>query len=96
MPRYLSLVEYTDQGIRNVKDTIGRANAFRSSIEAADGKVISLYWAVGEADGVAIFETPNEETAAKLLLALGEKGNVRTKTLRVYNEEEFAEILSKT
>lgn len=94
MTRYLSLITFTEQGIKNVKQTTERAEKFRSSVEAAGGKILSQYWAVGEADGCIVFEAPNEETAASLLLTLGQKGNVRTRTLRLYDATEFQKILS--
>ena len=95
MPRYLSLISFTDQGIRDVKDTIDRANRFRASVENAGGRVVGLYWAVGEVDGAVIFEAPDEATATTLLLVLGREGCVRTHTLRLYDAEEFRPILDK-
>ena len=95
MTRYLSLITFTEQGIRSVKQTVQRSHNFRKSVEAAGGKVLSQYWAVGEADGCVVFEAPDEETAASLLLALGQLGNVRTRTLRVYDAKEFEKILAK-
>ena len=95
MYRYLSLISFTDQGIREVKDSIERANRFCSAVETADGKVGGLYWAVGEADGAVIFEAPDEQTAAQLLLSLGRDGHVRTRTLRLYNADEFKSVLER-
>ena len=95
MTRYLSLITFTEQGIRSVKQTVQRSHVFRKSVEAAGGTVLSQYWAVGEADGCVVFEAPDEETAASLLLALGQLGNVRTRTLRVYDAKEFETILAK-
>ncbi len=54
-----------------------------------------MYWAVGAFDGCVVFEAPDEETAASLLLALGNAGNVRTQTMRLYDEAEFASIVSE-
>ena len=56
--------------------------------------VKDVYWTIGGYDGVLIFEAPNDETAAALLLSLGAKGNVRTKTLRAFNSEEISGILN--
>jgi uncharacterized protein with GYD domain len=95
MTRFLSFLTFTDQGIRNVKQSIERANDFRKVIEAAGGKVVSQYWLVGEADGCIVFEAPDDQVAAALLLSLGQQGNVRTRTLRVYDAKEFAKILAK-
>ena len=96
MVRYMALVNFTDQGVRNVGDSIHRASSFGQSVEAAGGKLLSQYWAVGDADGCVTFEVPDEQTGASLLLALAKDGNVRTKTMRVYDTQEFQQVLSKT
>jgi uncharacterized protein with GYD domain len=95
MTRYLSLLTFTEQGMRDVRQTQTRAREFRASVEAAGGRILSQYWAVGQADGCVTFEAPDEATAAALLLALGQAGNVRTRTLRVFDEQEFQQVLTK-
>ena len=95
MPRFLSLVNFTDQGIADVKHSIDRANAFRSSVESAGGTVESLFWAFGDNDGVVIFQAPDDITAASILLGVGHQGHVRTKTQRLFDEEEFAQVIAK-
>jgi len=92
MPHFLSLVSFTEQGLRQVKDSPKRANAFRGVIEKAGGAVHGMYWAVGEFDGALLFEVPDEETAMSLLLKLGSAGFVRTRTMRLLNAEEFGKI----
>ncbi len=92
MPRYLSLINFTDAGIREIKNSVKRAKSFRLAVEKAGGKVIGMYWAVGEFDGAVIFEAPAEATATALLLKLGSAGFVRSRTLRVIDSEEFAKI----
>jgi len=92
MTRCLALLSFTDQGIRNIRQSGQRAASFRKSVEKAGGKVLAQYWALGEADGCVIFEAPDEETSGALLLALAQAGNVRTRTLRVYDEHEFAQM----
>lgn len=94
MVRYLSLMSYTDQGIRAVDQSCQRAKAFRAAVEAAGGKVQSLYWAIGEYDGAFVFEAPDEATATRLLLSLSELGNVRTRSQRVFDESEFQAVLT--
>jgi uncharacterized protein with GYD domain len=95
MTRFLSLLTFTDEGIRNVKQSIQRANEFRKLVDAAGGKVVLQYWLVGEADGCVVFEAPDDQVASALLLSLGQQGNVRTRTLRVYEPKEFETILAK-
>ncbi len=78
-----------------MKQTIRRAEEFRANVEAAGGKVLSAYWALGEVDGCLELEAPDEETATALLLKLGREGNVRMHTLHLYDIAEFQNILAK-
>ena len=96
MPRYLTLINFTDRGVREVKDSVHRSEGFRSAVQEAGGKVSDLYWALGEFDGAAILEAPDDQTAASLLLSLGQQGFVRTRTLRIYNADEFKQLLPKS
>jgi uncharacterized protein with GYD domain len=95
MPRYLSLLTFTEQGVRDVQQTVPRAKAFEREVQSAGGKVIVQYWATGEVDGCVVFEAPTPDAATSLLLALGKKGNVRTRTLEVYNADEMQAIVQK-
>ena len=96
MLRYLTLVNFTPQGIAQISESPRRAAAFRNSIEQAGGRVLGMYWTIGEFDGTVIFEVPDEETATALLLDVGRRGFVRTKTLRAWDATEFDGILSRT
>jgi uncharacterized protein with GYD domain len=95
MTRFLSLLTFTEQGIRDVKRSPQRAESFRQSVDAVGGKVLSQYWLVGEVDGCVVFEAPDDQAAASLLLSLGQQGNVRTRTFRVYDTKEFEKVLAK-
>jgi len=94
MTRYVSLITFTEEGIRNIKNSIERATAFRLAVESAGGKVYDQYWSTGEFDGCVIFEAPNDQIATALLLKLGHDGHVRTRTLQVYNASEFQKVLA--
>lgn len=94
MVRYLSLITFTDKGITNVSKSLNRAISFRSAVESKGGKVLNQYWALGDVDGCVIFECPDDNTAAALLLHLGKEDNIRTKTLRVFDAPEFEKIVS--
>ena len=94
MTRYLVLLSFTEQGIRDIKQTIARASDFRSAVQAAGGKVLSQYWSMGEADGCLVLEAPDDATAAGLLAALNQKGNVRTRSMRVFDEQETRKMLA--
>jgi uncharacterized protein with GYD domain len=96
MVRYMSLISFTDQGIREVDKSVARATKFRSAVEKAGGRVVQQYWAVGELDGCVVFEAPDENTAAALLLRLGRDDNVRTRTMRVFDANEFEAIVKAT
>ncbi|MBM3801923.1 MAG: GYD domain-containing protein [Acidimicrobiia bacterium] len=95
MATHLLLLNFTDQGIHEVKETIKRAEAFRSTAAKAGAKVKEVYWTLGQYDGVLIFEAPDEATATALGLSLGSLGNVRTQTLRAFTAEEIGQILAK-
>jgi uncharacterized protein with GYD domain len=92
MARFLSLIQFTEQGIKAVGKSTGRAERFRKAVEAAGGQVEAMYWALGEFDGALVFGAPDEQTAAKLLVQLGQEGNVRTKTQQVFDAKEFDSI----
>ncbi|MCP4190045.1 MAG: GYD domain-containing protein [Planctomycetaceae bacterium] len=92
MVRYLSLISFTDKGIRDVTKSLKRAGEFRCDVETKGGKVLSQYWALGEIDGVVVFECPDDNTAAALMLKLGKEDNVRTRTTRVFDAAEFENI----
>ena len=94
MPTYVTLANWTDQGIRNVKDAPKRAAAFENAVQAAGGKVKEMYLVMGEYDLIVVTEAPNDEAVARLALATGMIGNVRTRTLRAFNREEMTKIIS--
>ena len=95
MATYITLINYTDQGIRNVKETAKRADAFKAMAQKVGATVKGLYWTQGQYDLVSILEAPNEEAATALLLSVGALGNIRTQTLRAFSAEEMGRILSK-
>ncbi len=84
MEIFIALLDFTDQGIRNLKDSLLRADQFTAMAEEAGAKVVAQYWTIGSHDGVLILEAPNGEVAASILLALGAAGSVRTTTLRAF------------
>ena len=95
MPTYISLYNLTDQGIRNIKDAPGRVEEAIKGAEAMGAKVIGFYSVMGEYDYVAIGDFPNDEAAMVFALAVGSRGNVRTKTLKAFTKEEFAGVVGK-
>lgn len=95
MPTYISLVNWTEQGIRELKESPARADATADLAESAGGRLVQLYWTVGPYDLVGIFEAPDDETAAAMQLTVGSRGAVRTTTLRAFGREEFERIIAK-
>lgn len=94
MGYYIILGNYTEQGIKNVKDSPKRDEEARRMIEKAGGKM-QLYYTMGEHDFVAIIELPSDEEVAKFLLQVGRAGNVRTKTLKAWSESEIHKVMSQ-
>ena len=95
MATYITLMKFTDQGIRNIKDSPKRAEAFRSAAKRADCTVKEMLWTVGKYDVVVTIEAPDDATATALLLSAGKLGNVSTQTLRAFTAAEMEKILEK-
>ena len=95
MATYISLWNFTDQGIRAVKDTTKRAGIVKEMAQKAGVTMKDIYWTLGTFDGVVIFEAPDEETLAAVGLALGAMGNVRTQTMRALSLDEMNTVLGK-
>lgn len=95
MATYISLWNFSDQGIRAVKDTTKRAGIMKEMAQKAGVTVKDIYWTLGTYDGVVLFEAPNEEAVAALGLALGALGNVRTQTVRAFSLDEMNGVLGK-
>jgi uncharacterized protein with GYD domain len=95
MATYIILANFTDQGIRNVKDSPRRADAFRDMAQKAGVTVKEVYWTLGAHDLVTVLEAPDDIAVTTLGLSLGALGNVRTQTLRAFSKEDMTTILRK-
>jgi uncharacterized protein with GYD domain len=93
MATYVSLVRYTEQGIRSIKESPARLDAAKKAFQAAGGEIKQFYLAMGKYDIVIISEGPSDEVAAAMALGLASLGNVRTETMRVFPEAEFRKIV---
>jgi len=93
MPLFVSLVNWTDQGVRNAKDTVKRAEAFSAAAEKMGCKVHTFVWTVGPYDLVAIIEAPNDQVYSSLALSLARLGNTRTVSMRAYTKGEMEHIV---
>jgi len=94
MPTVITLVNWTQQGIENVKESPARLDAAKEAFRAAGAEVKGFYLVMGRYDMVLIGEVPDDETVAKLALAIGSGGNVRTETLRAFTEDEYRKIIA--
>jgi uncharacterized protein with GYD domain len=94
METYIILGNYTQDGVRKIKESPARIEAARKAVEAAGGKFLSWHLTMGRYDFVVITEAPDVKTAASVLLAIGAKGASRTETLRALTEEEFKEVVA--
>ena len=94
MPTYVSLVNWTEQGIKNFPDTIKRAEHFSRQVQEAGGKIREQLWTVGEYDLVHVAEFPSDESAFAALLRLGSAGNVRSRTLRAFDAADMKGVIT--
>jgi uncharacterized protein with GYD domain len=95
MATYIALTTFTDQGIRNVKDSTKRADAVKEAAKKFGVTAKDFYWTLGSYDLVVIFEAPDDASMTALGLAIGSAGNVRTQTLRAFSKDEMNKILAK-
>ncbi len=95
MARYVVLFDWTDQGVRNAKDTLQRVAQARAAWESRDVRIEALYWTLGDHDIVAVIDAPDDATLAASLLQLAQAGNLRTKTLRAFDEGEMEALLGQ-
>jgi len=95
MALYVSLCNWTEQGIKNVKQTIERVDAAKQAGAKHGVKIRETLYLMGQYDFLAVFEAPDEATVSRFLLAVGMQGNVRSVTLRAFSVEEMQGIVSK-
>jgi len=93
MAKYIGLLNWTDQGIRGAKQTVERAQAARQAFAALGVKMTDIWWTLGQYDLVCVLEAADEEAVTRAGLALGMLGNVRSTTLRAFDEGEMTNIL---
>jgi uncharacterized protein with GYD domain len=95
MPTYVTLMNWTGQGIRTAKDTVQRRDQANALAHKHGASIEQVYWTVGPYDLVTIIEAPDDESATAMLLELGSAGNLRTTTLRAYDREEMSGIIQR-
>ena len=93
MPTYINLINYTEQGIRNIKDSPKRLDAAKKLLKDLGGEFKQFYLTMGSHDIVVVAEAPSDDVMAKFVLALSSAGNVRTTTLKAFPEPEYRKII---
>ena len=95
MATYIALLQWTEQGVRDVKDTTKRAAAATEAASKMGVKFTDLFWTLGNYDLAIVAEAPDDETMTALMLKLAALGNVKTQTLRAFRAKEMDAILKK-
>jgi len=95
MVTYIALSNFTDQGMRGVKDSSKRADAVKEAARKFGASMTQIYWTMGKYDLVAIIEAPDDASATAFALAVGMAGNVRMQTMRAFTKEEMSGILGQ-
>jgi uncharacterized protein with GYD domain len=95
MANYILVGNFTDQGVRGVRDTTKRAAAVRDAAKKAGVTMKEIYWTMGQFDLIGIFDAPDDASMSAVALAISAAGNVRGQTLRAYTREEMDAVLKK-
>ena len=95
MPHYVLLTNFTDQGVKAIKDTVKRADAFRAAAEKSGVKIHSLLWTLGQHDVVVVAEAPDDIAVTALGLSIASLGNVRTQTMKAFDADDMKAIIAK-
>jgi uncharacterized protein with GYD domain len=95
MNTYVSLINWTEQGIKDYRDTTQRAEAFTKLVESSGGQVRELVWTVGQYDLVCVVDFPDDEAGVGALLQVGALGNIRSNTMRAFEADEMADIIRR-
>jgi uncharacterized protein with GYD domain len=95
MPTYITLAQFTQKGIENIKQSPARLDAAKNAFKAMGAELKEFYLVSGKYDMVVIAEAPDYETAGKLALSIGAQGNLRTETLCAFTEDEYQKIIAE-
>lgn len=93
MAKYIVLMDWTAQGIANVKDAAKRLDAGKASAKSFGGKIETFFLTMGSHDGVLVVDMPSEDAMAKFLLTTAQQGNIRTTTLQAFSEDKYRKII---
>lgn len=95
MPTYVALIDWTEQGVKNFRETVDRYESSRDQFEQMGVRLKQVYWTLGEHDLVAVAEADDGETMAAAMLMLASQGNVRTTTMRALSADEMRAVIAK-
>jgi uncharacterized protein with GYD domain len=95
MPSYVTLFNWTEQGVRNFKDTVDRFEAAQHQLESLGVRFTEIRWTLGSYDIVGLVEAPDDESLAAGMLAVAGAGNIRTTTLRAFSRDEMRGVVGK-
>jgi len=95
MSTHIVLIKWTQEGIKNVKESPNRLDMAKKAFQAAGAELKEFYLVMGQYDMVIVTEGPDDETAAKLALAIGSQGAISTETLRAFTEDEYRKIIAE-
>jgi uncharacterized protein with GYD domain len=94
MATYIVLLRYTQQGVEKIKESPARLDAAKKAFQAVGAELKQWYLVMGQYDAVVVGEAPDDETVAKLALAIGSQGSIRTETLRAFTEDEYRKLIA--
>jgi uncharacterized protein with GYD domain len=94
MPTYISLVRYTSQGMRDIKESPRRLDAAKNAFRAMGGELQRWYLLMGRYDAIVVSEFPDDETARKADLAISSLGSIRTEGFRAFTEDEYRKLIA--
>jgi uncharacterized protein with GYD domain len=93
MANYILLCRYTEKGIQNIKESPARLESVKDLFKSLGGQLKSFYLVTGQYDIVCVVDVPSDEVLAKAVLNIASKGNVKTETIRAFNEDEYRKII---
>ena len=95
MATYVGLIQFTQQGIGNIKDTVKRGDAAMAEAEKMGMKIVEEFWTMGAYDAVVVFDAPDDETMSAFMLKIGSLGNVKSHTMRAFRKDDMEKVLAK-
>src|SRR5437763_1935648 len=95
MATYVTLIKFSERGVKDIKDTCNRAAEFKAHANKHGIEVKEQFWCMGIYDGIITFDAPDEATATAAMLSLSSRGNVSTQTLRSFTATEMSKIVGK-